>query len=1060
MGKLTEKYNELLKQNGINEEKPDMGSKPNEFMTYNRNKRKNTRLLSLYRDAFFRAGFTEDQVYEVYKDLYGEKEAKKSFNKLEETGHWDDFVTIYVQNNRPDLMGFLSEKDKESCSIGGPISKETIKKFMDEKKLSADEISRIKASQVISTDCTEPLKAGVLFEKLEEIANEQQMSFLEGRINGYQDIMERPGEWYTNPCEDVCNRLKEDAVNKIQNDPVKLQKYIRALDFASKNIQVATNDYKHEMWDRERDDAQALYVPINNKIIQETKPTYKDGKYNDMFETKKLSGSDFRSVKINRKDDFNELRNDKFHMSERTREGMKKILQKMEEMELYKHSVSANGEDGDKTYAYCKIKKSQAALIEALNEENPNPDKIIAAQETYEKDWNDIQEMFQIAKEYFSQDPTFFPGNMDSVRTDSLPIHFTQDVMTTGQINNLFLTHLALKNTNVSMDKWLENPTGALVNGFVEGSQKGSFEELSKEASSNFADSVDLLLQKGKYRKVGDNYLLSSSIIMASRSVDGPTALETDHSIRNGNIVYVDTMAETMRHVVQNETTKFSFATGRPLNEADEQMRQELFEKMVVVSDEDRNLNAMLGVPETDILGGIISPGIDLNEYVKSHQPDYDQMMKRGEHLAERVGGLNLDNLSKDDMIEFATSAYSKVLLAHPEDIELEGYQKMAEAVMNAPKELSSEASPKQKAKVNEIAERTRAFFDPAASLDAVDAAVEDAQKNVYRGSQEYDDAGAALKDVKTAYADLMYNSQDDAEMTKEKIAELRAKIDTADKAIDSYFARKTRQGLYGENKKEEPSPKTQKRINIMEKAKGNLITYLARLDEIEKKGNIEAERQAERDKIRNVQKTEAEMIEQTANQYKESFEKTDNTMEKYVSKCALAAHGVLRTLAEGKGPDLLDEAQMEVVKKGLASMMLYEIMQTQEGDKLRNQVPKNMYTYNNELKNFMSQEAFGKVMPISMTRQELKSALKDRTYIQNLQEKFNKEVEREVKRDYKAQLAKETQANVNRDVQRDRSNAIQKNPASRGRSNTVYEKNTKPEGPKTEAGHGMGGPK
>jgi hypothetical protein len=182
--------------------------------------------------------------------------------------------------------------------------------------------------------------------------------------------------------------------------------------------------------------------------------------------------------------------------------------------------------------------------------------------------------------------------------------------------------------------------------------------------------------------------------------------------------------------------------------------------------------------------------------------------------------------------------------------------------------------------------------------------------------------------------------------------------------------------------------------------------------------------------------------------------------MEKYVSKSALAAHGVLRTLAEGKGPDLLDEAQMEVVKKGLASMMLYEIMQTPEGDKLRNQVPKNMYTYNNELKNFMSQEAFGKVMPISMTRQELKSALKDRTYIQNLQEKFNKEVEREVKRDYKAQLAKETQANVNRDVQRGRSNAIQKNPASRGRSNTVYEKNTKPEGPKTEAGHGMGGPK
>ena len=132
------------------------------------------------------------------------------------------------------------------------------------------------------------------------------------------------------------------------------------------------------------------------------------------------------------------------------------MLKKMEELQLEKYAFDKSGEDGDKIYGHCKFYRDKYALEQALK--SGNAKNIIAAKKQYEKSWNDMQELYNIAKQSFSQNDSLFPGNVDGTRNSDLSWEFTSDVMTTAQVNTVFLIYMNLKNTGKSIDEYVENP--------------------------------------------------------------------------------------------------------------------------------------------------------------------------------------------------------------------------------------------------------------------------------------------------------------------------------------------------------------------------------------------------------------------------------------------------------------------------------------------------------------------------------------------------------------------------------------------------------------------------
>lgn len=159
-------------------------------------------------------------------------------------------------------------------------------------------------------------------------------------------------------------------------------------------------------------------------------------------------------------DAFSKMRNMEFKFTEKYKQDYKYMLRRLDEINQVEEG--ATGEEQTKAYGFGKLQKTTEKLEKAIKKgDNAN---IIKLSLEYKKDFNDMKELVEFAENNFSKDPVLYSGNLDVARTETLPFEFRQNMKTVSHINSCFSALTFIKNNNLTIDEFVDNPSKVMFN--------------------------------------------------------------------------------------------------------------------------------------------------------------------------------------------------------------------------------------------------------------------------------------------------------------------------------------------------------------------------------------------------------------------------------------------------------------------------------------------------------------------------------------------------------------------------------------------------------------------
>ena len=518
---------------------------------------------------------------------------------------------------------------------------------------------------------------------LEIRMTDEQKKSLTDSLNAYKDPADMsPEEKVTYPYKQKAQELKGQIPANIAGDPDMKAQYEYALDYAAKHLNTVKEDVRADLLKVDKD-IQAMEYALDTNVQRNMIPNYENGKYDNLITKDKKT--DIISITPGKENAYEEIINYGTQFSEKTKEGFRKMIAKMDEMGLHTYPFAANGEDGDKIYSFNKLDSDRKNFKEAMD--SGDPGKIMSSQIVYEKSVRDMQELFSIAKEYFNNEPGLFPGNMDSIRNRDIPFEFAGDMQTAAQVNSVFQTFISVKTKGLDLEGYLNNPIGGLMKGAIDSLKPVCFKEATKGLS--LEDTLDLFTKVGDYSEAGDDLRSAVPQFLFARQVKNPNLLETDPTLKEKNDIIADTMSNVvMINIIASENHKFNYfdtAYADRKNPDYERNAMQTLKNLMLAKDEDRNLNSIFAnEPEKDLLGHKIGECFNAEEYINRKPVDYEGIMARADRMIKRsdLYTVNFTWFTQDNrMLKAASELYMEVLTAHPEDSDKPEYKKMQEAM-------------------------------------------------------------------------------------------------------------------------------------------------------------------------------------------------------------------------------------------------------------------------------------------------------------------------------------------------------------------------------------------
>jgi len=571
------------------------------------------------------------------------------------------------------------------------------------KSIAEENLDYAKLSEVFKNKHSKEERRALLLELEKVISPEQEKAILENLEKNVHPLEYKDEDKVTYPLRERADELLANIPDNIKNDAQKLEEYTYALNYAKNNITKTKDDYKSELNKREMD-IQRIEARMADNFINEKSKIVEGGKFYAIEEKSKFTDSRY-NVAEGKEQAYEDLINAKLSFSDKTKEGVRLILQKMEEMGLEKYPYAEGGEDKGKVYGLNKINVHKLELEKAVKE--GNSEDIIKYQKEYEKDLKDYKELYKIAKEHFNQQQSIHPGNLDSIRNTSLPLTLVEDVHTTAQINAMFLTYINVKTKGLNVEDYLENPVGPLVKGELKEIENTSFVKAGE--GLNFEDSLKLLFkidgfsQKSRAFEEGTKYGFG-------RQLSAPAVLDIDEDVRlrSGTIANIISDVAIIHLARMGNKGKFDYFTSNRLDSS--AMKKAALDTMVnlmLVSDKDRDLNTLFaGEPVTDYKGKKIGEPFNSKEYLKRTPVEYEGIMSRANiayDLLEKAKSKGKKiNISTDTLLHVTQQMYMDILLAHPEDTFKPEFKKMQEEMKNTYTRLSENAKEAEKLHMEE----------------------------------------------------------------------------------------------------------------------------------------------------------------------------------------------------------------------------------------------------------------------------------------------------------------------------------------------------------------------
>ncbi|MBP3295781.1 MAG: hypothetical protein J6M27_04300 [Lachnospiraceae bacterium] len=691
MGDIANKYKQILEeyQKYQNATTPDPATQTQEFLEFERNKRKANAKHNVIRSRILSHKYTNEEIFRAYGHSVGEEKAEESIRKYSEGIGLAYDIQELLSHKHPDLWqgldfmtrrNFLGDHEKRKTLLDG---------WIRNGKIRQEELNDLLAKKLFFSfdNLPEDSDTGAFLDSLEQSLDPQEKQSILKEIEEYQDPYERDiKDPVTYPMKEYCDELKEQMPEKIKNDPEKKKEYEDALEYAAKHITETKPSVRdeHENLDKH---ASTVQVRKDKNTMQVLRPQYENGKYDKLtVEDDAVPG--ILTIAEDKTEAFDTARNGVL-ISDKTRDGLRKMFRKMEEMHLEEYGFDLRYEDGDKVYGLNKLMAQQKKLRDALKKEPPVPEDIIAEQKQYAKTVEDMQELYRIAKESFDQEMTQMPGNMDSWRDVDKPYEFTGDIVSTAQVNGVFLAYMQWKTQGLDLEEFLANPVKTLEDAFVDRYEKNSVEK--KAESLSLEDTLELLSGSGRSETAREEYAGSVEEAEGRRLLQLPYLLEGDPEKKEQNRLFTGiTLYEHLSDVISKSgENKFSyFARGKgEMKTAERAARQQTLQNLMLASDEDRKLSGMLsGIPQTDKYGRITGPGFDAEAYLQKTPVDYAGIMDRSGRIYQKIDAMKKDpanELAIDtaDVLQARTQLYRNVLEAHPEDRNKPEYQQMQKAM-------------------------------------------------------------------------------------------------------------------------------------------------------------------------------------------------------------------------------------------------------------------------------------------------------------------------------------------------------------------------------------------
>lgn len=1010
-----------LKENEVK----DPASNPEKYISDSVESRKTNRAISHMNEVIKYLGININQLLPVLNEVIGVEKTQKYLEGRVKGSKFKSILRDIAEANHPDLLNLLPDDKKEAYQNGYDDNKgEILDELINEKKIlprkSYEEA--LAHSAIIGLDGLTPEDEFKIIKGLEANLTEQQKKAFDEKMSSFVDPLDLPEEkQYDFPYQEKVNSLKETMPEEIKNDPEKKSQYEHALDVANNVLSDVKEEIRYDKKETETTVMQHLEAIITNKIYAENEAKFKDGKYHDIYEEHPLYGGNLRVAKPGREKDLSDLRNEKITLSDKTKEAFRQVFKKMDEMHILDYPYEPSGESPDKSYGFNKLLAEKEELRKAMEE--GNPDKIIEASGKLEKTWKDYEELYHICKTNLSPDETHYPGNMDSVRNGKINYVFSGDLKTTAQLNTLFGIYVVCHRSGKTVDEYMENPTGTAIDSVIEGYEPVSFENVSKNL--NFQESLDLMLQGGKFRSGYTPVLQAVPTWGVARAIAGPSLLESDPEIKTGNIVISQNIGNIFDHILDGQTTKYAYLGHNAKTEVDKQSKDLTVQNLLICSDEDRNLNAMLGgLPETDILGNRISDGFNADEYMKSKPVDYEGVLRRAGQMEKAVDDYE-KRFPRDRYIQVADVVkneiilYSKILnQATLEERKTNPHlQKMQEDILNSASRLPENSDPEKIAEVKAAADQYRFAERPELKASELVDKANAAKVGVHLGSKQFDEAIKAMGDVQKSLAELQELRGKGYEAQKDKIDEVRQKIEIANEKIDLYFDRKRKQNKMGDKADE----KSKRRIAVMQESKEGLKQFSKTVNEFD----IQAEMKAAADLNKEMANQDNAALQNQILGLNERAAAANGIEKRTLNNTvgALDQLYMIQNAKDAKKP--LSEQEKAEAVHAIAKCTFQEMMDSVHGQGIRAKMNDNEYSYKQQVEKVLKSEEFQKALPKDLNREKIREFTANPNSAKRILTKMEKEI------------SKKAEIDKNKNLE----NGVQ-----RGRSKSVHIKGNKPE--------------
>jgi hypothetical protein len=759
----------------LTQEAPNQATEREKYIQYKLNQQRFERKMDYFKDELTKLGITRRELSSLILNVTGDQ--AKVDQLLEEgknRGLYRAGLIKQLKEQLPDkfqeaLNSGISETDEDALA-------EFAKRVVPPEMMEPFQMAGVLQSLVMSKD------KNTYFREIENHLSQSHLDKITAVMENYKDIRDIPVEEQQEKyMHKEIQALRQRAESELADQAEKKQQLLDALAFADEHL-VKAKPKLHAIVTDEEKLVQGIGSKLKDHLLANEVKTFADGKYDKLFvDTPKDSlGVPKSQIPEDKVEVIRDMSRNAIPVSEGMKNGLKLLMAKFEQMQILGPGEVAQTEDDNKIYAFRAFDKGRARLERAIK--GGNIDEIIAASEEHQKNWADMEDLFQLAKDNLGIDPTLFPGNLDSCRKNYLPAHFTFDKATTAAVNGAFMIYNYIHANNISLDEYLANPLNVAYQKSLDNSRKYGVDGVTK--GQPFEKAADILYDFTDMNNA--NFMTKVVDYSVGRAGEFLTYCEPDKKAQTENLIRSGQFYEYNIRMQDLQHHRIGILKGN----GEPESKQRTLMNLITVKHGD--------VPVSQLLDGHyvnddLTQGEDfsLDLYLKDHPADYEGMIARTETLLEKTR--EADRTFTEQILEAAQEAYAKTQKAHIEDRDKPEYQKLYEAFRNLEARIPKESTPEFRNRMatrKEALEMTLpgssattkwsgAFYDQmAANGDGLEQANRDQLSAVLNGLQ-------TLQQVTASF----YQADDQGNLPKVKEEDYKRILDTYRQLADAIGA-------------------------------------------------------------------------------------------------------------------------------------------------------------------------------------------------------------------------------------------------------------------------------